>query len=55
MGVYPGMVVHPAEFSGNAGANIVVVTTTISATQQTLGPFTLTYGLGGVRERCLFP
>jgi hypothetical protein len=56
MGVYPGMVVHPAEFSGTAVDDVVTVTITVPATQQTLGPFTVAYGLASTaRERCLYP
>lgn len=56
MGVYPGMVVHSAEFSGAAMDNVVTVTIAVPATQQTLGPFAVTYGLAAsARERCLFP
>ena len=55
MGVAPGMVVYPAHFSGTATDDTVVITITVSANQQTLGPYTLTYGLGSARDRCLFP
>jgi hypothetical protein len=55
MGVYPGMVVYPARFSGTATGNTAVVTITVSAIQQPLGPFTVTYGLASARSRCLFP
>jgi hypothetical protein len=54
MGVAPGMVVYPAHFSGTATGETVVITITVSA-NQTLGPYTLTYGLGSARDRCLFP
>ena len=54
MGVYPGMVVYPAQFSGSATGDTVVVTITVS-NGQTLGPYTVIYGRAETRGRCLYP
>lgn len=53
MGAYPGMVVYPAQFKGSAGGDTVVIT--ITANGQTRGPFTVVYGRGETRSRCLYP
>jgi hypothetical protein len=54
MGVAPGFVEHPAQFSGTAGET-VLISITVPTTQQTLGPFMVAFGYSGTRQRCLYP
>jgi hypothetical protein len=55
MGVFPGFVQYPAEFSGTILRGRMTLSLTIPALQQTLGPFQLTQGVVKSWPACLYP
>lgn len=55
MGVYPGYVSYPAQFSGSMLHGAISLTVAIPSTQQTLGPYLLSHGEGRTWPACLYP
>ena len=55
MGVYPGFVEYPAEFSGTIDRGLMTLTISIPSLQQTLGPFRLSRGVVKTWPACLYP
>jgi hypothetical protein len=54
-GVYPGYVRYAAEYAGTVEGHQMTLGITVPALQQTLGPFTLVYGVGQSWPACLYP
>lgn len=54
-GVYPGMVVYPAIFSGTTSDIHLTITVSIPSTQTSVGPLTMSRGVEHNWERCLYP
>jgi hypothetical protein len=44
---------HPASYAGTVTANTIVLTVRLTDVAETIGPFTLTYGLQGRVVKCL--
>jgi hypothetical protein len=55
MGVYPGYIQYPAQFTGTIARGRMTLSVTVPALQQTLGPFQLTHGEGRTWPACLYP
>jgi hypothetical protein len=55
MGVYPGYVTYPAQFTGSTARGLMTLSVSVPATQQTLGPLQLTHGEGRTWPACLYP
>jgi len=55
MGVAPGYVRYPAEFSGSIVRGLMTLSVSIPTLQQNLGPFHLTLGEGRTWPPCLYP
>ena len=55
MGVYPGRIDYPAQFTGTTVGNVLSMTIVVPAIQQTLGPYAVTYGVLSARMFCLYP
>jgi hypothetical protein len=55
MGVYPGRVDYPAQFSGSVEGNTITITIAVPSQQQSFGPFVLTYGVNNAWTPCLYP
>jgi hypothetical protein len=55
MGVYPGKMEYPAQYSGTVAGNQMSLTVTVAALQVTFGPFTLTYGMNNTWTPCFYP
>jgi hypothetical protein len=55
MGVYPGRVDYPAQFSGSVEGNTMTITIAVPSQQQSFGPFVLTYGVNNAWTPCLYP
>lgn len=55
MGVYPGKVQYPAQYSGTVVGNQLSMTVTVPALQVTFGPFNLTFGMNSAWTPCLYP
>ena len=55
IGAYPGKVQYAAQFTGDAEDNRLSITATVSAPQQSSGPFSLTFGVNNAWTACLYP
>ena len=55
MGVQPGFVEYPAQFSGTVAGRHMILSLEVPALQRTLGPFILTRGADENWVPCLFP
>ena len=55
MGVYPGSIQYQAQYLGAVAGRHMTLTIGIPALQQTLGPFSLTYGVNNTWPACLYP
>jgi hypothetical protein len=55
MGVYPGKMEYPAQYSGTVAGTQMALTVTVPALQVTFGPFNLAYGINSAWTPCLYP
>lgn len=55
IGAYPGKIDYAAHFTGNIVGDVISMTIDVPATQQTLGPYFVTYGVVADRGFCLYP
>ncbi len=55
MGVQPGFIEYPAQFSATVAGRRMTLSVEVSALQQTLGPFDLIRGADENWAPCLFP
>jgi hypothetical protein len=55
MGAYPGSVQYPAQYTGTVSGSHMTLSITISALQQTIGPFSLTQGVATTWQPCMYP
>ncbi len=55
MGVFPGSVQYPAEFTGNVTGTTMMLSISMPTLPLTLGPFQLTAGVTKSWSACLFP
>ena len=54
-GVYPGSIQYTAQYVGAVAGRHMTLTINIPDLQQTLGPFSLTYGVVKTWPACLYP
>jgi hypothetical protein len=55
MGAYPGRIQYTAEYTGTIVANVMTLSISVPALQQTIGPFRLTAGVTSAWSACLYP
>jgi hypothetical protein len=55
MGAYPGSIEYTAEYTGTIVGNVMTLSITVPALQQTIGPFRLTAGVAPGWSACLYP
>jgi hypothetical protein len=55
LGVYPGSVQYPAQYTAAVAGRHLTLTVSVPALQQTLGPFRLLYGVVKSWPACLYP
>lgn len=55
VGVYPGTLQYPAQFSGSVRAQLLSITVTVPDLQATFGPFALAHKGGPAWPQCLYP
>jgi hypothetical protein len=55
MGAYPGSIQYTAEYVGTIVGNVMTLSISLPALQQTIGPFRLTAGVSSVWTACLYP
>jgi hypothetical protein len=55
IGAYPGSIQHTAEYAGTIVGNVMTLSISVPALQQTIGPFRLTAGVTSAWSACLYP
>jgi hypothetical protein len=55
IGAYPGSIQYRAEYAGTIVGNIMTLSISVPALQQTIGPFRLTAGVTSAWSACLYP
>ena len=55
MGAYPGSIQYTAEYTGTIVGNVMTLSISVPALQQTIGPFRLTAGVTSTWSACLYP
>jgi hypothetical protein len=55
MGVYPGSIQYSAEYAGTVVGNVMTLSISVPALQQTIGPFRLNAGVTSAWSACLYP
>ena len=55
MGAYPGRIQYAAEYAGTIVGNVMTLSISVPALQQTIGPFHLTAGVTSAWSACLYP
>jgi hypothetical protein len=55
LGVYPGKMDYPAQFSGSVEGNTMTIIISVPSQQRSVGPFVLTYGVNNTWTPCLYP
>jgi len=55
MGVFPGHVDYPAQFTGSLSRGMLLLSVEVPALQRTLGPYTLMPGVAHSWPACLYP
>ena len=55
IGAYPGSVQYPAQLAGTVNGNVMSLTITVPALQQTMGPFGLVRGVTATWPPCAYP
>jgi hypothetical protein len=55
IGAYPGSIQYAAEYTGTIVGNVMTLSISVPALQQTIGPFHLTAGVTSAWSACLYP
>ena len=55
IGAYPGSIQYTAEYAGTIVGNVMTLSISVPALQQTIGPFRLTAGVTSAWSACLYP
>jgi hypothetical protein len=55
IGAYPGSIQYTAEYTGTIVGNVMTLSISVPALQQTIGPFRLTAGVTSAWSACLYP
>ena len=55
IGAYPGSIQYAAEYAGTIVGNVMTLSISVPALQQTIGPFHLTAGVTSAWSACLYP
>ena len=55
IGAYPGRIQYPAEYAGTIVGNVMTLSISVPALEQTIGPFRLTAGVTSAWSACLYP
>ena len=55
IGAYPGSIQYAAEYTGTIAGNVMTLSISVPALQETIGPFHLTAGVTSAWSACLYP